>query len=378
LKTAKSKLPAQSLAQQNEGYNMPAAPLLDIRVTHPYYADLRCGDFLIAPSEATAALMRRLRLTCKSFPDSVRLFAELDGEGGTFAAHAAPFSLDFALCPRSSHFASITRLSEINAEPAPLFTNDGIASADTVHLRLTSRKARTTETLMVWKPGLHEAFVLGGNPLHGATAADFVVAGAGAVMDLSSDLKRIAVDTSAIAQGATFQISYPVRAAKPQGALAEVALALDASLLVPATAPRAFVVPLAAAQECWVYYVVTNFSGDLSTLRIVDSTPGSGPRAIVFADSDRVELTATPDASDAVGQDLISRNPGRRVFRLLSNAPLEAREQPLGQLELRLADTPLLARLPNPRPDRLVLLRSGAGPPAVRPVRYQVLTLISS
>jgi hypothetical protein len=48
---------------------MPAAPLLDLRVTHPFYADLRCGDLVIEPSAATEALMRRLRLTCKTFPD---------------------------------------------------------------------------------------------------------------------------------------------------------------------------------------------------------------------------------------------------------------------------------------------------------------------
>jgi hypothetical protein len=69
---------------------MPAAPLLDLRITHPFYADLRCGDLTIAPSARTEALMRRLRLTCKPFADHVSLYAELDAKGGLFAAAAAP------------------------------------------------------------------------------------------------------------------------------------------------------------------------------------------------------------------------------------------------------------------------------------------------
>src|SRR5713226_2321608 len=277
---------------------MSAAPLLDLRVTHPFYANLRCGDLKIAPSAGTEALMRRLRLTCKAFPDHISLYAERDAAGVAFAAAAAPVSLDFVLRPRGAGFALITDLAAIGAQPAPLFTNAGVAAVDPLNLRLTTRTARATETLAVRTPSAHEPFVLAGAPLAGTTTAGFAVTGAG------------------------FQISYPVRPAKPNGALAEVALALDAVLLAPAATPRAFVVPLAAAASPWAYYVLTDLAADISTLRIVDATPGNGPRQITFADAGRVDLTQTPDAADAVGQDLIRRNPGRRVLRLLSDAPV--------------------------------------------------------
>jgi hypothetical protein len=357
---------------------MPAAPLLDLRITHPFYADLRCGDLMIEPSTATAALMRRLRLTCKAFPDHVSLYAELTPNGGAFAAAAAPVSLDFMLRPRGTEFTLITDLSGIAAQSAPVFTNTGVAPADAVSLRLTTRTARTTEILTVSAPSSSEAFVLASAPLAGTTAADVAVTGAGAVSNISADLRRISLNTSGLTAGATFRISYPVRPSKPSGAVAEVSLALDATLLAPAASPRAFIVPFAAAAAPWAYYVLTDSPADMSTLRIVDATPGNGPRRISFADSGRVDLTKTPDSFDAVAQDLIRRYPGRRVLRLVSDADVAAREVPLAQLELHLADARLIASLPNPRPDSFVLLRTAPSPAAARIVHYSVLNLLSN
>jgi hypothetical protein len=197
---------------------MPAAPLLDLRITHPFYADLRCGDLAIAPSAETVAMMRRLRLTCKTFQDHASLYAELGSGGGAFAAAAAPVSLDFVLRPRRADLALITDLAAIGAQLAPLFTNVGVV--DPLNLRLTTRTARATETLTVRTPAVNEAFVLGGMPLAGTTAAGFVVTGAGAVTGVAADLRRITVDTSAAAPGRAFQISYPVRPSRQSGALA--------------------------------------------------------------------------------------------------------------------------------------------------------------
>jgi hypothetical protein len=157
-----------------------------------------------------------------------------------------------------------------------------------------------------------------------------------------------------------------------------VSLALDAALLSPAAAPRTFVVALDSAASHWAYYIVMDFLGDISTLRIVDAMPGNGPRRVSFADTGRVDLTQGPDTSDPVGQDLIRRNPRRRVLRLLSDAPVPVREIPLGQLELHLADARLIAALPNPRLDQLVSLRTAPAPAPARTVRYHVLMLLSN
>jgi|SRR5882724_2150724 len=357
---------------------MPAAPLLDLRITHPFYADLRCGDLTIAPSAGTEALMRRLRLTCKTFADHVSLYAELDAKGGTFAAAAAPLSLDFVLRPRGAAFALITDLSAIDAQPAPLFTNVGTGPADPLNLRLTTRSARGREALTVSTPSANEPFVLAGAPLTGTTAADFIVTGAGTVKTVAADLRHITVDTAALAKGAAFQISYPVRPARPNGALAEVSLALDPPLMAPAAKPHAFVVPLAATETYWAYYILMDLQPDISTLRIIDATPGNGTSRISFADAGRVDLTQTPDPSDAVGQDLIRRNPGRRVLRLMSDAPVPAREVPRAQIELHLADARLISALPNPQPDALVSLRTAPAPAPAKIVTYSVLKLLSN
>jgi len=357
---------------------MPAAPLLDLRVTHPFYADLRCGDLVIEPSAATAALMRRLRLTCKTFPDHVSLYAELTPNGAAFAAAAAPLSLDFMLRPRGTEFTLITDLTGVAAQSAPVFTNAGVAPADPLNLRLTTRTARATDTLTVSAPSPGETFVLAAAPLAGTTAADITVTGAGAVGNIAADLRRITINTSGLAAGATFLVSYPVRPARPSGALAEVSLALDAALLAPAASARGFVVPFTAAAAPWAYYVLTDSPADMSTLRIVDATPGNGPRRVTFADSGRVDLTKTPDSSDAVAQDLIRRYPSRRVLRLVSDADVPARELPLAQLELHLGDARLIASLPNPRPDSFVSLRTAPSPAPARIVLYSVLNLLSN
>jgi len=333
---------------------------------------------MIEPSTATEVLMRRLRLTCKTFPDHVSLYAELTPNGGAFAAAAAPVSLDFMLRPRGTEFTLITDLSGIAAQSAPVFTNTGIAVADPLNLRLTTRTARATETLTVSAPSSGESFVLAGTPLAGTSAADITVSGAGAVGNISADLRRVTLNTSGLAAGATFKVSYPVRPARPSGAVAEVSLALDATLLAPAASPRAFVVPFTAAAAPWAYYVLTDSPADMSTLRIVDATPGNGPRRVSFADSGRVDLTKTPDSFDAVANDLIRRYPGRRVLRLLSDADVAAREVPLAQLELHLVDARLIASLPNPRPDSFVSLRTAPSPAPARIVHYSVLNLLSN
>jgi len=132
---------------------MPSAPLFDISVTHDYYANLRCEDFAIVPAATTEAAMARLRLTYKSLSDRIRVYAELNAAGDAMAAGAAPLSLDFALRPRSSSYAAITKLRDLALQPAPLFTNDGVAVTNPLPLRLTSRPLADSLFIEVPRPG---------------------------------------------------------------------------------------------------------------------------------------------------------------------------------------------------------------------------------
>jgi hypothetical protein len=359
---------------------MPAAPLLDLLIRHPFYDDQRCGDLAIAPTPSTATLLRRLQLTCKAFPDHASLYAGLDAGGAAIAAAAAPIGLCFTLSPRSPDFALRTDLAAIMAQAAPLFTNEGVAAAGEVSLRLTTRTARRSETLVTHVPAAPEGFTLTGRPLSGITVADIVVEGAGAAKGFAARSRQLMVDTSALPAGAGFRVSYPVHPDRPRDAVAEVKLTLDRPMLVAAGGPRSFVVPLAAAAARWVFYIVTDYGGDVATLRIVDAGHGTDKPRIAFSESGRVDLALSPDATDMVGSDLVRRNAGARVLRLVSDAPITARQRPLRGLELHLGDTRVIATLPNPRPDRLALLRTTAAARNASPetVLYEVLRLIAN
>src|SRR5690348_5704578 len=102
---------------------MQAAALLDLRITHPFYTDTRCVDLSIVATSGTEALMRRLSLTQKTFPDHISVYAGLARGGGSVAGAAAPLALDFVLRQNRGDFPLITDLSGLAAQPAPLFTN---------------------------------------------------------------------------------------------------------------------------------------------------------------------------------------------------------------------------------------------------------------
>jgi len=75
-------------------------------------------------------------------------------------------------------FGVITDVSAVAAELAPVFTNEGVALADPLTLRLTSRAARATETLTCAAPSVSERFLLGGAPLPSAALLDWRANGA--------------------------------------------------------------------------------------------------------------------------------------------------------------------------------------------------------
>src|SRR5262249_17378777 len=137
--TANRLSSGRSPANPNVIWSMRAAPLLELRIVHPFYADLRCGDLSIAPMAATETLMRRLKPTLKTYRDHASVYAGLASDGTAVAAAAAPVALDFVLSVNRGDFALITDLTTIAAQLAPVFTNDGVGTADLLNLRLTTR-----------------------------------------------------------------------------------------------------------------------------------------------------------------------------------------------------------------------------------------------
>ena len=161
--------------------------------------------------------------------------------------------------------------------------------------------------------------------------------------------------------------------------MAEVELALDATALQPPDAgPRSFVISFAARAVRWCYYLVTDYTGDITTLTLVDATPGNGARRVEFAAGGPTDLSASPDASDTVALDLAKQNPGRRVLRFLSKAAVACTQTPLRALELRLGDTRVIGSVPNPTPSNIAALATVPPPAAQETVLYHVLRLIAN
>jgi len=361
---------------------MQVKPVLDLRVTHSFYDDQRCADIILAPTGATATLMRRLNVTCREFPDHVSLYAGLDSQGNSVAATAAPLALSFYISPRDETFALITDLVQVGAQAAPLFTNVNVAVADPLPLRLTSRTLSATESFLVATPGANEGFVLSGRPQPGVSAAIFTVAGTGfspGFVSYDAASNRIAVNTSMGAPGRRFDVTYPVLPLRPQDVLAEVELTLDAaSLQAPVAGPRTFVVSFAARAFRWCYYLVADYAGDITALTLVDATPGNGARRVEFDAGGPTDLSANPDASDTVALDLAKQNPRRRVLRFLSKAPVACSQTPLRALELRLGGNRVIGGIPNPAPSDIAALATVPPPAARETVLYHVLRLIAN
>lgn len=357
------------------------APLFDLRVTHDFYDDGRCGDFAIEPTTAAAELMRGVRLVYKPAGDQLRVFTSLKDGGQPLATLTGLPALDFVLRLRTADFPLFTDLADVTTKPAPLFTNSGLAAADPLTLRLTERAPRASETLAVQRPGADKSFVLAGQPRPATTLADLAVAPGGPVNSIKTfdaARKQITVDSRAAAAGATFAVSYPVLPHRRPDVFAEIAIDVDDALLQASLAagrPRAFLVAFARKAVRWCYYLVTTLSTPLAGLTIADASPGDPAGHVVFGSGGRTDLAAEPDAGDETALDLARRYPGRRIVRFVSDAAVPCRQSPVKNLELHAADARLFAALPNPSLSNFAALRAAGSP--TREVLYEVVTVIA-
>jgi hypothetical protein len=150
----------------------------------------------------------------------------------------------------------------------------------------------------------------------------------------------------------------------PAGVLAGIEITdVDASWL---RSPRQLVVPLAARQALWVYYLLTERRGE--SPRIVDNDP---QRSLQFASEPLTDAAALAE-SDPVGAGLLARNGGRICYRLTSDRPLTSLRAPLRGLALHRGDQLLVADLPGPpiRNHATLALAAGSKP---RDALYSVL-----
>src|SRR6185503_8152729 len=113
------------------------AAILDLRVTHSFYADGRCPDLAIAASDDTARLLRNHRCVLGSSPSGIRIHTALDAVTDQAFLPLPPHAvLRFHLELQNADFGLFTDLAAVTALSSPLFTNAAPPAGDPGELTL--------------------------------------------------------------------------------------------------------------------------------------------------------------------------------------------------------------------------------------------------
>ncbi len=333
---------------------MKFLPVFDVRVTHSYYADGRCPDFLVEPTSRTQKLLRDHRCVAKTRPDGIGVLAAVDAKGKLFIPIPRDATFAFHLRLQNADFPLFTDLAGVNHQPAPLYTNATMDPSDGTALALESRTAYFSETLAVVAPAPEERYTLSGRPAEGLDTGDLLVESSGRINRIDAYDPRdrvIAVDSRSAAPGDTFTITYPVTPRLGSGVFADVEILANDTLSQverPSADPRIFRVVFDARWARWVYYCVTDLSGPIAEFRVVDGSPSDSAPRLVFGNENRTELNEDLDPSDAVATDLAERYPGLRRFRFVSDELVPCRDAARKHLELHADGNRLSGPLPNP------------------------------
>ncbi len=115
---------------------MKFLPAFVLRVTHAYYTDNRCPDFLIEPNPETERLLSNHRCVLKPLPDGIRVLTAVDDGGKAFIALPPEATFTFHLRLHNPDFVLFTDLSGIEKQAAPIYTNERLSSADSKELTI--------------------------------------------------------------------------------------------------------------------------------------------------------------------------------------------------------------------------------------------------
>lgn len=328
-------------------------PIFAVRVTHSYYVDGRCPDFLIVPNLETERLLRNHRCVVKSLPDGIRVLTPVDEEGKPFIAFPDEMTFTFHLRLQNPDFTLFTDLSDINNRHAPLYTNAGLNSGNSKELRLASRTAWHTESFVVVQPAPEDRFTLRGRPLAGLKLTTFKVEGSGKVtlQEYDESDNVIAVDSGSAREGEMFAVKYPIEPRLDRGVFADVDIHNNDTLQPIGEKPVDFHVAFSAKQARWKYYFITDLKSTADQFfQIIDADPSPTvpALALVFSDENRKDLNQDPDPSDDLAKELAEQYPGMQRFRFVSDNLIPCQQAARKHLELRLDGNPLCGILPNP------------------------------
>jgi len=329
---------------------MKFLPIFTLRVTHDYYTDGRCPDFIIQPDKQTARIVGKHRCVVKSLPDGLRLLTVVVENQKPLIALPDEIKFTFHLRLQNPDFVFFTNLLDFNDRLAPVYTNADLGAEDARQLRLDSRTALQTERLAVDQPAAEENFVLAGRPLKGLDLVDLEFEGSAKVKPIkyNSADKILTVDSQSAPQGETFAIKYPVAPKLERGVWADVEIYNNDSLLQIDEGPVEFQIAFTTLQARWKYYLVTDLKGTADGFRIVNADPAAAVSAPVFSEANWRDLKQDPNPLDELAREMAARYPKLERNRFISDDLVPCRQAATKYLELHLDDNRLFGALPNP------------------------------
>lgn len=337
---------------------MKFLPVFALRVTHDYYVDGRCQDFLIEPNPETERLLRNHRCVLKSLPDGIRVLTAVDDHGKPFIAFPKEMIFTFHLRLQNPDFVLFTDLSDIDKQPAPLYTNAGLNSKGCIKLKLMFSKACFTESFSIEQCASEESFTLRGRPLEILEPRECKVEAPSKVKLTNFDPtgKVITVDSQSARKGEEFTVTYPVEPRLARGVFADAEIHWKNTLGSTSDIPFEFLIAFTAKQNLWTYYFVTNLecsnrerSKGSFQIDVKDQSPSSS-KPVKFSDKNRRDLKQNPAPSDDMAQELARQYPRMQRFRFVSDdlIPCRQRQAARNHLNLQLGENSLDVALPNP------------------------------
>ncbi len=299
---------------------MKYLPIMDLRIRHAYHADGRCADFVVEPGDETRRLLAGCRCLIQAFPDGLQVLAATADGAQPFLPLPTGKTLVFFLRLTNDDFPLFTDLTDLEGQPAPVFTTVGADQPVAVAgqtplqaLKLTFATAAQTERFVFPANTASAGFALGGRPLAGATAAQCELTGLdAAAVALAETGRAITVTAAPSPQARDFAVSYPVLPGLPPGVFARVEIVVGPPA-APGAATSAYEIRFKSRSAKWRYYLVSPPAAACAYAVDFGPTASFDP--------------AVPDAADPVGQGLLAQyGAAARIDCFTSRTPVPAAE----------------------------------------------------
>jgi hypothetical protein len=241
---------------------------------------------------------------------------------------------------QNPNFILFTDFSEIGLAAAPVYMNTPPSNPE---LKLVSRETSATESFVVRQPAKKEAFVLGGRPLDGTAPASFRVEGLGAAskpVGYDEAAKVVSVNSETSKAGTAFTITYPTAPQLQRGVFADV----EIKYATMAGGANKYQIVFKAKKVRWKYYVVTNKTDNKPNVPAIEDKD----KTIVFAATNRTDLSQSPDLADKIAAELVEQYPNMQTFRFLSDALIPCQEAARKSIQFQLNGDKVVDALPNP------------------------------